>query len=148
MSRHTFRALVVLNQLFLFGGYFIREATDPLLPPELNISFEASVLQTAEGALFSAEQFPYYASQAVNLLTLIAAVGLCLGRRWGRSLYLACFVLALALTPLTPLYVDTSWTVMAGSLYGTTEGMILALAYFSSLRRTFDRTEESGRAEV
>ncbi|HYN85327.1 MAG TPA: hypothetical protein VER32_08750 [Pyrinomonadaceae bacterium] len=136
MSRHQFRLLVVANQLLMLGGYFVRDASDAMLPPEL-LDYVGGGPSVVEGRTLV--EWPYYFWLVLNLATLAAAVGLCLGRRWARTLYLACFVVSVPLPLLTPVYLDTAWTVLVGALYGATEGMILALAYFSHLRRMFDR---------
>ncbi len=145
MTKQQFRLLVVFNQLLLFGGYVVGDLSDAHLPPELQTQFVtgASVMDGSGGWPQTSEQYWYWLYLAVNLATLAAAAGLCLGRRWGRTLFLACYVIALGLALLTPVHAGaaTNWANLTYSLYGTTEGMILALAYFSHLRRMFRRDE-------
>lgn len=73
---------------------------------------------------------------------LAASVGLCLGHRWGRTLFLVTFVTALLTTPFTEFYLSTGWTAFVAYLAGMTEGMIIALAYFSPVRRMFEKSDE------
>jgi hypothetical protein len=143
LTRQQFRLLVILNQSLVFAGYAIRDVTDAQLPLDLQpYAFgDASVLDGASGDSFFDGEFPYLLWRVIDVLTLAAAVGLCLGRRWGRTLYLACYVVSLFSVLLTPFYVSTHWPGFVFMLYGTTEGMILALAYFSHLRRMFERAE-------
>ncbi|HEX5706818.1 MAG TPA: hypothetical protein VFX96_05965 [Pyrinomonadaceae bacterium] len=132
MSRHQFRLLVVVNLLLLFGNHFVHDATLGLLPPELQD-------YAGGGPSLLEAQWPYYFMLGLDFLTVAAAVGLCLGRRWGRTLYLACFVVSISATLMSPFHFSTAWSSLVGALFGTTEGMILALAYFSHLRRMFER---------
>ena len=139
MSRKYFTLLVVLSQLLLLGGLLARDVEEASLPPEFQ-SYpvdDASMLGGAFENIVSSEEFPNLLSVAVNVLTFVAAAGLCLGRRWGRSLYLLCFTATLLLGLTTPFFVGTRWAGTFFHLYGTTEGMIIALAYFSRLRRAF-----------
>lgn len=150
MSRRQFRLLVIFNQLLVFAGYAVRDITDAQLPPELlPYTFgDVSVFEGADGASFFSGQFTYLLWRAIDVLTLAAAVGLCLGRKWGRTLYLACYVTSLFAVLLTPFYVSAHWPGFVFMLYGTTEGMILALAYFSHLRRMFERDESEDAEET
>ena len=45
----------------------------------------------------------YALSSALNFATLVAAAGTFFARRWGRTLYLACFVASVFVAALTPL---------------------------------------------
>src|SRR5688500_3794629 len=149
MTRQQFRLLVIANQLLLFAGYVVRDLTDVNLPPEIQeyLVTSASVMDgTGTGALFS-EQNIYLLWVAIDITGLAGAVGLCLGRAWGRTLFLACYVASLFAGLLVPFYASTRWPGFVFMLYGTTEGMILALAYFSHLRRMFERDERGDEEE-
>lgn len=140
MSRQNFRLLVVINQILLFGIYFVQELTDRTLPPPLRdfLGLDGSVLDSEAGAAPFLDTLPYYFDLAFVFASLVGAVGLCLGRRWGRTIYFLSFVGSVLVTPLSPFHVSTGWTSLVSSLFGTTEGMILALAYFSHLKRMFE----------
>ncbi|HEU4596259.1 MAG TPA: hypothetical protein VFS10_14070 [Pyrinomonadaceae bacterium] len=150
MTRQQFRLLVIFNQLLVFAGYMIRDLTDAQLPLDLQpyVLGDQSVLDGATGDSFFSGEFPYLLWRVIDVLTLAAAVGLCLGRRWSRTLYLACYITSLFAGLLTPFYVSTHWAGFVFMLYGTTEGMILALAYFSHLRRMFERGEREDEEDL
>jgi hypothetical protein len=143
MTRQQFRLLVFANQLLLFAAYVVRDQTNADLPPELQeyLFTGASVMDAADASLFFSEQNLDALWVVIDVATLAGAVGLCLGRGWGRTLYLACYVASLFAGLLTPFHASTNWPAFLFVLYGTTEGMILALAYFSHLRRMFRRDE-------
>jgi hypothetical protein len=143
MTKQQFRFLVIANQLLLFAAYVVRDLTDVHLPPELQeyLVTSESVMDGADTSLFFSEQNLLVLWVFIDVMGLAGAVGLCLGRRWGRTLYLACYVASLFAGLLTPFYASTHWPGFLFMLYGTTEGMILALAYFSHLRRMFRRDE-------
>ncbi len=149
MTRQQFRLLVIANQLLLFAGYVVRDLTDVYLPPELQQYFvtSGSVMDGMEAGVFFSEQNVYVLWVIIDIVGLVGAVGLCLGRRWGRTFYLTCYVATLFAGLLTPFYVSSSWPSFLFLLYGTTEGMILALAYFSHLRRMFERDEREEEEE-
>jgi hypothetical protein len=135
MSRSQFRFLVVINQLLFLMGYFIQPMTDETLPPELR-SFGSgqSVFET------QASGFDFFDWWGPLLLVagVIGAIGLCFGKRWGRTLFLLTAAAAAVGTLFGGFYVDTGWTVFVGSIAGITEGMILGIAYFSHVRRMFE----------
>lgn len=144
MSRQQFRLLVVLSQFLFYGTMLTQSLTDGALPPELLdfVTAEPSLLDGGAGGDAPNAWLADVLLAVTSVASLIAAVGLCLGRAWGRRLFLVCFLLSFAPVALTPVYVDTSWTVLLASLYGASEGMILALVYFSHLRRMFDGDED------
>jgi hypothetical protein len=144
MSRHQFRLLVVINQLLVLGAIVVHEITDRSLPPELKsyLGIDESVLNAQIASVTPLSDVPYWLGTAIILTGLAASVGLCLGERWGRSLFLVTFAAALLTTPLTEFYLSTGWTAFVSYLVGTTEGMIIALAYFSPVRRMFQKSEE------
>ena len=145
MTRQQFRILLVASQVLLFAMYPVGALTDSMLPAEPAGPFdtEASIMEGYGGRGPAFYDDPLnLASLAVNFATLAAAVGLFYARRWGRTLYLLSFVASLFVMALTPFYLNAGLTVALGSLYGTSEGMILGLVYFSHLRRMFGRGDE------
>lgn len=139
MTRQQFRLLVVINQLLLFGGFIVADLTDPLLPPELQSYPSQGSSVFGEDLSETWLDASWY---VINFATLVGAVGLCLGRNWGRTLYLASFVLSVLTGLFWPFTVSTNWSGLVFALYGTTEGMILALVYFSHLKRMFEGARE------
>ena len=145
MTRNQFRLLVVINQLLILASIMVQEVTDRSLPPELRsyLGIDESVLNTQMTAVAPLSDVPYWLGTAIIVIGLVASFGLYLGKRWGRSLFFLTFVASLLVTLLTPVYIDTGWTVFVSYLVGITEGMILGLAYFSHVKRMFDNPEES-----
>ena len=142
MTRQQFRLLVIANQLLMFAGYIVRDMTDGFLPPELQSYAFASLSVLDDGFASAADEVLFWFWRAADLASVAAAIGLCLARRWGRTLYLICFcVSVLGTFLLYHITVSTNWPGLLFSLYGTTEGMILGLAYFSHLKRMFDQAE-------
>ena len=144
MSRSQFRLLIVINQLLFFGSVAVQEVTDKSLPPELKsyLGIDSSVLNPLVVDAGLLTDVPYILGNLLLLTGLIASVGMCFGKKWGRSLYLVTFVAALAMTFMTDVNISTAWTSFVLYLATFTEGMILGLAYFSHVRRMFETTEE------
>ncbi len=150
MSRQQFRLLVVTSQILLFAMYPLGAVTDSLLAPELagQLGIDPSVMEGEAGAGPFPDDPLYLLSLAVNFVTLVAAAGLFYGKRWGRTLFLVCFAASLVVIALTPVHVSAGLTAALGAIYGTLEGMILGLAYFSHLRRMFGRRVEGDEEEA
>jgi hypothetical protein len=147
MTPQQFRFLLVVNQLLMVGLHVVAGMTEELLPPELRAADTASVFDTAPPLVPVREQASNLYTAAVDFLTFVAAVGLFAGRRWGRALYLLC-VAAMAASPFAlPFYVSTWWDGLVGYLYAVTQGAILGLAYFSHLRRLFERRGQENDGE-
>ena len=142
MTRSQFRFLVVANQLFILASIAVPEITDPwMMPPELKayLDMDASVLNVA--TTFS--DVPFWVARVNIAMGVIAAIGLCFGKRWGRTLYLLVFIASLITTFLWETFVSTPLTTFVSYLATITEGMILGLAYFSHIRRIFEPAEEA-----
>lgn len=139
MSRQQFRLLVVFDQLLGIALIFVEELTEGLLPPDVRsaLGVQASVLDADEPSGLFLSELPFLLDTTFTFVHVVAAVGLCLGRRWGRTLFVVCFVGVWLLTPFYAFFLMTQWTAMLAYLYGATEGMILALVFFSHLRRMF-----------
>lgn len=135
MSRHTFKLLVVGNQILWLAYTLITELTN-------NASTEdESVFVTESSNWPPLSDMPYWLAWILLATGLSAAVGLCLEQRWGRTLFVATFAAAAISTPLTEFYVSSGWASLFGYLSGVTEGMIIALAYFSPVKRMFEPFE-------
>ena len=148
MTRQKFRLLVVFNQLCVFGGPLVDEAAEGAIPEELRGYFapDQSVLSTPADFDPIFGDLPYTLSVGLMVLGVVGAAGLCFGQNWGRRLYVFCIVCEIGLAPLSPYYIGTGWGGVVSYLYTITAGMILALAYFSPVRRMFPReSEEAGR---
>lgn len=144
MTRHQFRLLVLFNQLCSFGWYLVEEAAQGAIPEDLKAVFglDRSVLSTPADYDPVYGDLPYTVFVGVTLLGAIGAAGLCLGRNWGRRLYVFCITCEVLLTPLAAYSIVTGWGGLVSYLYSITTGMVLALAYFSPVRRMFPRESE------
>ena len=144
MSRNQFRLLVVMNQLLILASMVVQEITDRFLPPELRsyLGIDESVMNTQITGVTSLSDVPYWIGTAIILIGLVAALGLYLGKRWGRSVFLLNCLATLLVTLLTDFYVSTGWTSFVSYLVAITDGMILGLAYFSHVKRMFDKPED------
>jgi hypothetical protein len=141
--KRNFQTLVVLYQFLIFASVILQSLTDNWLSPEMRsyLGLESSVLDNAEDAA-SPSLTMYKLWWAVTLTGLSASVGVVLFRPWGRILFVVVSVVSLLLVPFTELYVDVGWTVMVGSVAAIIEGMIIALMFFSPLRRLFKSSGE------
>jgi hypothetical protein len=130
---------VILNQLFVLAALVVQKLTDRLLPPHLRnyVGGEESLFDTQIASSLS--DVIYW---LVLLMGLIASAGLCLEKRWGRTLFVLTFVTALVNALLVDFYVDTGWTVFVSYLVGVTDGMIIALVYFSPVKRMFEKSRQ------
>ena len=144
MTRHQFRILIVFNQLCSFGWFLVEEAASVLIPEELRGHFglDQSVLGASADYNQSLEDLIYTIFIGLVFLTVLGAAGMCFGRNWGRRLYLFCVVAGVVLTPLTPYYIAPGWGGLVSYLYTITTGALLALVYFSPVRRMFPRESE------
>lgn len=144
MSRNQFRLLVVVNQLLFFAAVVVQDVSDQTLPPELKnyLGIDHSVLNAQLSSVSRLSDTGYWIWTALLFAGAVAAVGLFYGKRWGRSLYLLTWLASVLLTLMSDVYVDTGWTASVSYLATTTEGMILALVYFSHVRRIFDDPQD------
>ncbi|HEX8633313.1 MAG TPA: hypothetical protein VF703_04095 [Pyrinomonadaceae bacterium] len=138
MSRHQFRLLIVLYQVCIFGSLIVYEMTIGSVAPESGGYLDGgSVVEEAGGGGLSGgyTDWLYY----VHLFaSLVASLGLFLFQSWGRTLFLLCAIFYLLTTPVYESYVNTGWASTLGYLASLFEGMILALIFFSHLRRLFN----------
>lgn len=145
--KRNFQTLVVVHQLLVFATVVIQSATEDWITHELSacLDLEPSLLEEA-GAEDSGPDVLRTVWWVLTLVSLLASAGLLFFRRWGRRLFVALAFAHLPLMPLAGLYVDVGWTVMVGSLGGVCEGVVIALMYFSPVRRMFGRPRAAGSA--
>lgn len=136
--KRNFQTLVVFHQFLIFGGMLVQSVTDSWMSPEMRsfLGIESSVMESAADVTPQSQGMRAL-WWALTLLSVSASVGVVLFRRWGRTLFVLVSVLTLVSTPFGGLYVDVGWTVLVGSAAGIIEGMIIALMFFSPLRRLF-----------
>lgn len=147
MTRQKFRLLVVFNQLCVFGTLLVDEAAQRAIPEELRsyFSLDQSVLDSPADYNPLSGDLPYTLSVGLMILGVIGAAGLCFGQNWGRRLFAFCIVGNLLLASLSTYFIGTGWGSGATYINDITSGMILALVYFSPVRRMFTReSEEAG----
>ena len=110
------------------------------MPPDLQayIDMDASVLNVET----TLDDVRFWVARVVIAMGVVAAIGLCFGKPWGRTLYLLTFIVGLITTFLWEFYVGTGLSTFLSYLVTITEGMILGLAYFSHIRRIFEPAEE------
>lgn len=146
MSRHQFRILVVLHQSFVFLSLIVYEMTVGTLPPELSgyLGVGGSVVTEPDGGglLSGFEDWLYY---VLLLFSLVGSLGLFLFQSWGRPVFLLGTILFVLTTPLYDSYVNTGWAAALGYPATLCEGMILALIFFSHLRRPFTEARDDER---
>jgi hypothetical protein len=132
--------------VFVFASLIVYEMTVGSLPPELSgyMGVGGSVVTEPDGSSLSSgfSDWLYY---ALLCLSLVASLGLFLFQRWGRFLFLLSTILFLVTTPLYESYVNTGWSAMVGYPATLFEGMIIALIFFSHLRRPFTEARDDER---
>lgn len=136
--KRNFQTLVVLHQFLNFGSLVVQSITDSWMPPDMRtfLGSDNSVLDDPADVTSLSQMLPAL-WWAVRFISLLASVGVLLFHRWGRNMFVLVTLLSLAMTPFGGLYIDVGWTVLVGSLAGLIEGMIIALMFFSPLRRLF-----------
>ena len=72
-----------------------------------------------------------------TLLGILAASGLILFRTWGRPVFLVYIAAGLVITVLAGPYITTGWTALIRYISSISEGLFLALMYFSPVRKMF-----------
>ena len=138
MSRRNFQILVAGSQILVIGIVVVQYVTDSSLPAELRV--HGTLLIPDRYAIIELlTDIPFVIQ---TLLGLFAAVGLILFRTWGRPVFLVYVVTELVVVLLTGPHVSTSWTAFLGYIYSIAEGVILALIYFSPIRKMFGAQNE------
>lgn len=148
MSRHQFRLFVVLHQLFILASLIVYEMTVDSLPPELSgyLGVGGSVVEDPDGGNLSSG-FTDWLYYALLFLSVIASLGLFMFQHWGRVLFMFCTILFVLTTPIYESYVSTGWSATLSYVASLFEGMILALVFFSHLRRLFTESGDVERTE-
>ena len=137
MLRRNFQIIVVCSQLLAIGTVVVQYLTESSLPPELLgylSNYETILVPDSQSILELLTNIPFLIQ---TLLGILAALGLVLFRRWGRPVFLVYVAVELVLSLLTGPHVSTGWTVFVGYICSITEGVILALMYFSPVRKMF-----------
>ncbi len=132
----------MLSQCLALGSILVQYLTESSLPPELKgylLDHETILVPDRYSLVELLTDVPFLIQ---ILLGLLAAVGLCSFRTWGRVVFLIYFLTILILTLITGPYVNTGWTVFVSNMSLAAEGMILALIYFSPLREEFEQAPE------
>lgn len=138
MSRSNFQILVAVSQVLALGAVVVQYLTESTLPAELLgylSDYETILIPDRYSAFELLSDFGFLVHTFLGLLT---AVGLILFRPWGRPVLLVYVGMELILAVLTGHYISTGWTVLVGYLCSLTEGAILALVYFSPIRKMFE----------
>ena len=144
MTRQQFRLLVVLYQFVAFGLLIVSELPEQFLPPEMGNGYDQSVLDAPGSSFF--DDIPQMIYYATTFLNVVASIGLCFGKKWGRSLFVGCALALLLSLWLGDGYYSGGWSSALNYVASLLEGMIIALIYFSHLRRMFNEHQESGDA--
>lgn len=138
MLRRYFQIIVIMSQVLALLITVVQYITESSLPPELlwYLHAYASILiPDRYSVLELLTNIPFLIQTSLGLL---AAVGLILFKTWGKSVFLIYLAAELVITLLSGPYVSTGWTVFFGYLCSLTEGVILALMYFSPIRKMFN----------
>ena len=137
MLRRNFQILVAASQILTIGTLLVQYVTESSLPPELLgylSDYETILIPDRLSIIELSTNIPFLVQ---TLLGILAAIGLILFRTWGRPVYLVYIAAELSITVLAGPYISTGWTAFAGYVSSITEGLILALMYFSPVRKMF-----------
>ncbi len=124
------------------GIVVVQYLTESSLPPELLgylSNYETILIPDKQSILELLTDIPFLIQ---TLLGILGALGLVLFRTWGRPVFLVYIAVELVLSLLTGPHVSTGWTVFVGYIYSIVEGVILALMYFSPIRKMFPAQPE------
>jgi hypothetical protein len=144
--RRNFQILVAVSQILTIGIVVVQYLTESSLPPELLGylgDYETILIPDRLSIIELLTNIPFLIQ---TLLGILAATGLILFRTWGRPVYLVYIAAGLVITVLAGPYITTGWTAFIGYISSLTEGLILALLYFSPIRKMFGITEPSAVA--
>ena len=142
MTRQQFRLLVVLYQFVAFGLLVVSELPEQFLPPDIRNDSGQSVLDVPGNSFL--DDIPRLIYYAATFLNVVASIGLCFGKKWGRSLFVGGVLAILLSSWLTDgYYLGGGWSGALSYVTNLLEGMIIALIYFSHLRRMFSEHQES-----
>lgn len=139
MSRTQFRALLFFDLLLLVAVLVVRFATEESLAPNLHELWTRLYPRMTQSTV----AYILIYDGAVAAIGIVAVVGLCFFKRWGRPLFLGYLFIKLFYIPLTAPFIDSGATVFVFYLGGLTEGCIASLLFFSSTKEAFVRRAES-----
>ena len=140
MTRNQFRILVVLNQLLVLAAVVAQEMFEQSFGSDHGP--DVSVMNPETLTAVSSSYVQYWFGTATLVSGLIASVGLVFGQRWGRTLFLLTCVAALFFSLSTDIHISNGWSGSVSYLASLTDGAILALAYFSHVKRIFDKPRD------
>ena len=135
MLRRNFQILVAASQILTLGTVVVQYVTESSLPPELLgylSDYETILIPDRLSIIELSTNIPFLVQ---TFLGILAAIGLILFRTWGRPVYLVYIAAELIITVLAGPYISTGWTVFVGYVSSIREGVILALMYFSPVRK-------------
>ena len=144
MTRNQFRILVVLNQLLVLAAVVVVEMFERSFPAEMRSDpgTDVSVMNPESLTAASVSYVHSWFGTAILFVGLTAAVGLFFGQRWGRTLFLLNCVATLFFSFSEQIYLSNNWSVFVSYLASLSDGAILALAYFSHVKRIFDKPRD------
>lgn len=144
MTRNQFRILVVLNQLLLFAAVVAQERFDRSFQTEVT-SDPGTDVSVMNPETITAVSFSYiqdWFGTALLVSGITASIGLFFGQRWGRTLFLLTCVATLFFPLNMGIYISDFWTGFFSYLASLTDGAVLGLAYFSHVKRIFDKPQD------
>jgi hypothetical protein len=115
----------------------VQYLTESSLPPEILgylADYETILIPDRLSFIELLSDIPFLVQ---TLLGILAAIGLILFRTWGRPVYVVYIAAILVITVLAGPYISTGWTAFISYTSSLTEGLILALMYFSPVRKMF-----------
>ena len=144
MSRNQFRILVVLNQLLILATVVVQEMFEQSLPTELRSDqgTDVSVMNPEPITAVTYNLLQSWYGTAILVLGLTAAIGLFFGQRWGRPVFLLSCLGWLSFGFTSEIYLSNGWSSSVGYLAAITDGAILGLAYFSHVKRMFEKPKD------
>lgn len=148
MTRRHFQILVVVWQLLMLGYVAVDYAIELTLPVELSadLSTYASVLDQDR---YTMMEIAYDAALWTQIfIGVLAAIGLVLFKAWGRTALVVSLLLGLLFAPASGLYMTTGWATLLGYLCSLFEGGIVALVYFSYIRKMFKLRADNELADA
>ena len=148
MTRRNFQILVVVWQLLVLGYLAVDYATGQTLPIAISgdPSLYTSVLDQDRYAMTEIAFDAAFWTQI--FISLLAAIGLVLFKAWARTALVVYLIFALLITPASGPYITTGWSTLVGYACSLIEGGIVALAYFSPIRKMFKIKADSEPADA
>lgn len=139
MLRRNFQIIVASSQILAIVLLVVMYVTESSLPPELLgylSGYETILVPDRYSILELSTNIPFLIERSLGIL---AVVGLIRFKAWGKSVFLIYLGVELILMVLSGPHVSTGWTSFVGYIYSVVEGVILALIYFSPIRKMFPR---------